>query len=33
LVFLAQRHGESVHAFTPAWYSKRLALMRAAVTD
>jgi hypothetical protein len=25
--------GESVHAFTPAWYSKRLALMRAAVTD
>jgi hypothetical protein len=33
LLFLAERHGASVHGFTPAWYTKRLALMRAAVTD
>jgi hypothetical protein len=34
VVFLAQRHGASVHDFTPAWYSlQRLTLMRAAVTD
>lgn len=34
LVFVAQRHGASVHGFTPSWYGPdRLALMKAAVTD